>query len=126
MRSLLAALLCLSAAPACAGGFALRDLTAVADEAGAALGRGYAARAAPERLTLMCTTCDGAPMVDLLLGRQADGTEERVRAGRTSMAQLESLCRARSPDCRLSALSVAPAVGWVTSYSIGSSAGATA
>lgn len=35
MRSLLVALLCLSAAPACAGGFALRDLTAVADEAGA-------------------------------------------------------------------------------------------
>jgi hypothetical protein len=126
MRTLLAALLCLAAAPACAEGFALRDLTAVAGEAGTALGPGFVSRAAPERLTLMCSTCDGAPMVDLLLGRQADGTEERVRAGRTSMAELEAICRARSPDCRLSGLSVAPAVGWVTSYGVGSSAGATA
>ncbi len=42
MRSPLAALLCLSTAPACAGGFAPRDLFAVADEAGSALGQGYA------------------------------------------------------------------------------------
>lgn len=111
MRGLLAALLCLSAAPAFAGGFGLRDFTAVADEAGSALGLGYAARAAPERLTLMCTTGDGAPMVDLLLGREADGTEERVRAGRTLMAQLEDICRSRSPDCRLSGLPVNLAVG---------------
>ncbi|MET7241828.1 hypothetical protein ABZT49_00510 [Methylobacterium sp. EM32] len=126
MRNLFIALLCLAAAPAHAEGFAIRDLTAVAIEAGAALGTGYVSRAAPDRLTLMCTACEGAPVVDLLLGRQADGTEERVRAGQTAMAQLEALCRARRPDCRLSGLSVAPAVGWVTRYGVGSSAGATA
>ncbi|SFU50750.1 hypothetical protein SAMN02799631_01007 [Methylobacterium sp. 174MFSha1.1] len=126
MRNLFIALLCLAAAPACAEGFAIRDLTAVASEAGTALGIGFVSRAAPDRLTLMCTTCEGAPMVDLLLGRQADGTEERVRAGQTSMAQLEALCRERRTDCRLSGLSVAPAVGWVTGYGVGSSAGATA
>ncbi|UHC19602.1 hypothetical protein LRS73_29155 [Methylobacterium currus] len=126
MRNLIMALLCLTAAPAHAEGFALRDLAAVAASAGTALGFGFVSRAAPERLTLICTTCEGAPMVDLLLGRQTDGTEERVRAGRTSMAQLEAICRERSPDCRLSGLSVAPAVGWATTYGVGSSAGATA
>lgn len=126
MRSVIVALLCLAGAPACAEGFAIRDLTAVAGEAGAALGTGFVSRAAAERLTLMCMSCEGAPMVDLLLGRQSDGTEERVRAGRTSMADIEAICRARSPDCRLSALSVAPAVGWVTRCGVGSSAGATA
>lgn len=126
MRNLILAFFCLTAAPAHAEGFAIRDLTTVAGEAGAALGAGVMARAAPERLTLMCTTCDGAPMVDLLLGRQADGTEERVRSGQTPMAQIETICRERSPECRLSGLSVAPAVGWATTYGVGSSAGATA
>jgi hypothetical protein len=126
MRSLIVALLCLAAVPARAEGFAIRDLTAVAGEAKASLGEGFVARAEPQRLTLMCPGCEGAPMIDLLLGRQADGTEERVRAGRTSLAQLEAICRSRSPDCRLSALSVAPAVGWVSAYTAGSGAGATA
>ncbi|WP_342152858.1 hypothetical protein [Methylorubrum sp. SB2] len=109
-----------------AQGFAVQNLTAVANEAKRALGDGYAARAEPQRLTLMCLGCPGGPMVDLLLGRQTDGTEERVRSGQTSIAQLEALCRAKSPDCRLSALGVAPAVGWISAYPIGRTAGATA
>ncbi len=126
MRDLIVALLCLAGAPAYADGFAIRNLTVIAADAGTALGPGFVSRAAPERLTLMCTTCEGAPLVDLLLGRQTDGTEERVRAGRTSMAQLEAICRERSPDCRVSGLPVAPAIGWATTYGVGSSAGATA
>ena len=65
-------------------------------------------------------------MIDILLGRQTDGTEERVRSGETSMAELERLCQSRSPSCRLAALEVAPAVGWITTYPIGSMAGSTA
>ncbi|GEP03426.1 hypothetical protein [Methylobacterium oxalidis] len=111
---------------AAADGFALRDLTAAAAEARTALGRGFQAKAERERLRLICTGCEGDPIVDLQLGRQSDGTEGRVRSGQTTFDKLEALCRARNPTCRLSGLSVAPAVGWLTSYSLGGTAGATA
>ncbi|KQP40063.1 hypothetical protein ASF49_21410 [Methylobacterium sp. Leaf104] len=126
MRILLFALLCLVAVKAQAEGFAVRDLSTVADEARAALGTGFLARAEPRRLILSCPDCKGAPMIDLQLGRQTDGTEERVRSGQTSLDQLEGLCRARNPACRLSGLSLAPALGWVTSYPMGTGSGATA
>ncbi|WP_232631723.1 hypothetical protein [Methylobacterium sp. Leaf118] len=125
-RVVLATLLGLAPVAAWADGFALRDLTAVEAEAKAALGDGFAARAAPARLTLTCPTCPGSPMIDVLVGRQADGTEERVRSGQTSLARLEEICQARSPECRVSALSVAPAVGWLSAYRMGPMAGATA
>ena len=119
-------LLCLWSQTVRAEGFAVQNLTSVADDAKRALGAGFAARAEPQRLTLVCLGCPGGPMVDLQLGRQTDGTEERVRSGETSIAQLEALCRAKSPDCRLSALGVAPAVGWISAYPVGKTAGATA
>lgn len=118
--------LCLWSQAARAEGFAVSNLTTVADDAKRALGEGFSARAEPQRLTLVCLGCPGGPMVDLQLGRQTDGTEERVRSGETSMAQLEALCRAKSPDCRLSGLGVAPAVGWISAYPVGKTAGATA
>lgn len=126
MRIVALVLLCLWSQAAWAEGFAVQNLTGLADDAKRALGDGYAARAEPQRLTLMCLGCPGGPMVDLQLGRQTDGTEERVRSGETSVAQLEALCRAKSPECRLSALGVAPAVGWISAYPIGKTAGATA
>lgn len=42
------------------------------------------------------------------------------------MADLEQICRARSPRCTVTALEVAPAVGWVSGYPLGDRAGATA
>lgn len=126
MRTLVVALLCLSAGAARAEGFAVRDLTTVVDAAKAVLSTGALSRAEPRRLTLSCPDCAGAPMIDLQLGRQTDGTEERVRSGQTSLDRLEALCRAKNPDCRLSVLSVAPALGWISSYPVGTSAGATA
>lgn len=126
MRRVLAALLGLSTVSAQAEGFAVRDLSSVAAQASAALGEGFQSRVAPQRVTLMCPSCEGAPMIDILLGRQDDGTEERVRSGQTSIEKLEALCQARSPECRLSALSVAPAVGWLSTYPMGSTAGSTA
>lgn len=111
---------------AAALGFATTDLTQVERPAAAALGTGTIARAEPQRLTLSCATCPGAPVVDVQLGRSTDGTEERVRSGATTMAALERLCRAREPACRLAALEVAPAVGWTTSWPMGGQAGVTA
>ncbi|PXW65408.1 hypothetical protein [Methylobacterium sp. B4] len=125
-RLALALLLGLAPLSALAEGFAARDLTTVASEAKAALGGRYAARAEAARLTLVCTECEGSPMIDVLLGRQADGTEERVRSGQTPIARLEARCRQRNPDCRVTGLSVAPAVGWISRYRMGAMSGATA
>lgn len=125
MRSLVVGLLCLAGGAAQAEGFAVRDLQGVASEVRAALDPRFASRAEPKRLILTCPACEGAPMIDILLGRQDDGTEGRVRSGQTTMARMEAICQARSPDCRLSALSVPPALGWITTYAIGSNAGST-
>lgn len=125
-RVAFALLLGLAPLPAGAEGFAVRDLGTLAADAKAVLGGRYAARAEAARLTLMCPECEGAPMIDVLLGRQADGTEERVRSGATPIARLEALCRQRNPECRLTGLSVAPAVGWISLYRMGAMSGATA
>jgi hypothetical protein len=92
------------------------------------LGPGYIFRAEPERVTLVCTDCPGVPMIDILLGTQTDGTEGRLRSGVTSIADLERNCRSRNDACRIKALDVAPAVGWVSHYPWGSGSdeGATA
>lgn len=111
---------------ATAEGLATRDLTGVGQAAALALGSGFQMRAEPQRITLVCTTCAGAPAVDVMIGRQPDGTEERVRSGATSMADLQRICQARSPQCTVAGLDVAPAVGWVSGYPLGDRAGATA
>jgi hypothetical protein len=109
-----------------AQGFATNDLTRIEAAVTSALGSGFDGKAKTNRLTLTCASCTGEPIVDVLLGRQNDGTEQRIRSGETKIADLEQLCKQRSPECRLSALEVSPAVGWITSYPIGDNAGATA
>lgn len=106
-------------AEARADGFAVHDLAILAPEVGAALGSDFSHKSDPRRVTLICPTCAGEPVVDLQLGRQADGTEERVRSGETPFSRLEKLCQERNPSCRLAALDVAPAVGWISTYSMG-------
>lgn len=126
MRLLLMCIVAMIATGARAEGFAVRDLSGVASEVAAALGNGFIHRAEPLRLTLMCPECAGTPTIDVLLGQQTDGTEQRVRSGETSIASLEKLCQAKSPSCRISGLDVAPAVGWISTYPMGSTAGSTA
>lgn len=126
MRALLALSLLLLPVPAQAQGFKVRDLSTLAPEMEKALGAGFVSRAEPGRVTLTCPECAGAPMVDVLLGRQDDGTEARVRSGKTPVAALEALCRQRNPACHLTGLRVAPAVGWVSTYPMGGMAGSTA
>lgn len=102
-----------------ATGFATHDLTRLRFDPARTLGAGYLARVERDRMTLMCSSCAGGPMLDIRLGRQDDGTEGRVRAGTTTMAELETLCQMRSPSCRITLVRVAPAVGWMSSYRIG-------
>lgn len=102
-----------------ATGFAIHDLTRLPVDAATILGPGYVARADSARIIMMCEGCAGTPLVDVRLGRQDDGTEARVRAGTTTVAQLEALCQRRDPACRMTALQVEPAVGWMSSYALG-------
>ncbi|MBP1182484.1 hypothetical protein [Methylobacterium sp. PvR107] len=126
MRGLLCLLWCLWAQAGLAQGFAIHDLTQVAEAVRTSLGSGSTAQAKPEHLILTCTAFAGAPTAELQLGRLSDGTEQRVRSGKTSFGALEALCMKRNPDCRLSGLPAGPAIGWITVYALGYGGGATA
>lgn len=126
MRVLILSLAALVATEAHAEGFAVHDLSAVAEDASAALGGGFIHKAEPGRVTLFCSGCKGGPMIDIKIGRQNDGTEQRVRSGQTSMSDLERLCQAKDPSCSLTELKVSPAVGWITNWSMGPMIGSTA
>ena len=114
------------AANAEARGFAVADLSSLGGPAAAALGPGFEFRAEPTRVTLVCDTGAGGPVVDVILGKQVDGTEERFRVGVTTIADLEMLCRSRDDACRITALDVGAAVGWLSSYPAGDREGTTA
>lgn len=119
MRFLTLLLLAIGAASAPPAGFAIRNLTALEFEPAKLLGDGFISRVDSARLTLACLSCTGSPAIDVLIGRQNDGTEERVRTGKTTMARLDSMCRSRDRSCRIEGLTVPPAVGWISSYRIG-------
>jgi hypothetical protein len=108
------------AAPVHAEGFAVRDFTAMTDNVTGFLEGKWEMKVDPDRLTLMCFECDGAPVLDFQLGRQTDGTEARVRSGETTIARLEEMCQAKAPECRIEGLDVAPAVGWMSTFPMGS------
>ncbi|MGL4310983.1 MAG: hypothetical protein ACRCSU_10885 [Paracoccaceae bacterium] len=103
-----------------AEGFARPDLTELAFDRSALSAGEWIDRAEPARMTLICMGCDHAPVLDVVIGRQDDGTEGRVRSGETTIAMLEKNCIARDPVCRIEALDLSPAVGWLSSYRIGS------
>jgi hypothetical protein len=126
MRRFLVILCCLWPEIALAQGFAVHDLTSLAEEGRTALGDGTTAQAQPFQLVLTCATCDSAPAADMQLGRLTDGTEGRVRSGKTTLAALEALCVKRNPDCRLTSLPAGPAIGWISVYALERGAGATA
>jgi hypothetical protein len=113
------------AAPAHADGFAVRDFTEMTDSVAGFFGGRWETRVEPDRLTMMCFGCDDAPVLDFQLGRQSDGTEDRVRSGQTTFAELEEICRAKTPDCRIEGLDVVPAVGWMSTFRVGSKAAHT-
>lgn len=126
MRGLFVLLPVLWAHAALAQGFALHDLTTIAGDARIALDRESEVQAEAQHLILTCSPCNGAPTVDLQLGRLTDGTEARVRSGKTSFGALESICVRRNPDCRLTSLAAGPAIAWISVYALERGAGATA
>lgn len=115
----------LAASPVLAQGLRVDDLSIIGERVRATLGAGYAVRAERQRLTLHCVSCPERPMLDILLGRQTDGTEARIRDGQTTIAQLEAVCQARAPSCRLERADIGPAVGWMSTYALGENGGAT-
>ncbi|MFM2391041.1 MAG: hypothetical protein RLZZ437_2596 [Pseudomonadota bacterium] len=124
MRVLPLALLALMSSPALADGL-LRDLSTLQVNT-ARLGPGqWEFRLEPDRATFFCLGCAGNAMIDVKTGRQNDGTEGRVRSGETSFETLEAQCQARDPSCKLEGLDLGPAVGWMTSYGVGSQAAHT-
>lgn len=103
-------------------GFAVKDLSTVEQHARRVGDKTFDTRASAERLTLMCTDCEGSVAIDVLLGSSTDGTEGRFRSGVTTLKQLEAQCRARDDACRLERLDIGPAVGWLSVYSRGATA----
>ena len=126
MRCLIVILSCLWSQAVLALGFAVQDLTPLAEDARTALGREATVQAEPFQLMLTCPGCDGAPTVALQLGRLTDGTEGRIRSGKTTMGALETMCVKKNPDCRLTTLPAGPGIAWITSYAFETGAGATA
>jgi len=107
-------------------GFATKNINAIDGEVLALLGPGFVSAPRPGKLAYSCPGCASEAVVGIEFGRQVDGTEGRVRSGETKIEDLEKQCQARSPECRIEALDAGPAVGWVSSYTLGSSQGATA
>jgi hypothetical protein len=119
-----ALLMCMVTSSAWAEGFATRDLTTLPDML-PLFGEGYIARVEAGRTTIACLECEGAPMMDILIGTTSDGTEGRLRSGETKIADLEALCKANSPTCEIEAVNVSPAVGYISAYPLGETAGST-
>lgn len=112
----LSLILALLAGSAAADGFAMPDLTGITVDT-VAFGPNYIQRAEPGRITIACLDC-GADFIaiDVLMGRSTDGTEGRYRSGETTLADMEAICASGDPTCRLEAIEVGDAVGWVSVY----------
>jgi hypothetical protein len=116
-RYLCIVLACIALGTVPAAAFQDTDLETVAQRAQAALGPGFGAEVGNrQRVVLMCARCNGPTMVTIQIGCQADGTEDRVRAGQTTMADMERQCQANEPSCRIERADMGRAVGWVSSY----------
>lgn len=107
-------------------GFVTKNINSLDGAVLALLGPGFVSAPRPGKLAYSCPDCAGQPILGIEFGRQVDGTEGRVRSGETKIEDLQAQCQARSPECRIEALDAGPAVGWVSSYAIGSDQGATA
>lgn len=116
----------LLAGPSLAQSFLTRDLTTLSPStAGLTGGTFSVAATAPGRLTFYCQGCPNLTAVDVLLGRDADDTEGRYRAGSVSIAALREQCQARNATCTLDAATANGAVGWRTVYKLDQTWGST-
>ncbi len=109
-----------------AEGFAVDDLRTVPVDASILTNGTFVAEAtAPNRITFACLDCGTFAGIDVRIGRQDDGTEERMRAGLTTIDDIRAMCQANDPSCQLDGITSGRAIGWITTYD-GSVTGSTA
>ncbi|WP_224813990.1 hypothetical protein [Hasllibacter sp. MH4015] len=120
MRLLAAILAIFAAAPAAGEGFVVTDLTALSVAPIALDGGTFEVQpVARNRMIVACTDCTELMVIDVVLGRQDDGTEDRLRSGETSIDDIRALCQANTPSCALEGITLGRAIGWVTEYEAG-------
>ncbi len=103
-------------------GFAILDLTQVNVNTSTFGNTKFVHRADPDRITFICTECKDFHAVDVLLNKSKDGTEARYRSGKTTIADLEKLCRQREQSCTLQRVDLNGAVGWISCTKFASTA----
>ncbi|MEM6306154.1 MAG: hypothetical protein AAF744_15660 [Pseudomonadota bacterium] len=126
MRRILTALALILPLAAGAEGFAQKDLRKVSVSSADFAGGDYEFQSERGRLIIACESCDDLTFINLEIGRSTDGTEARFRSGETTIEKMESICKERSPGCRLTRLDIGGAVGWVSQYKLGPNEGSTA
>jgi hypothetical protein len=105
-------------------GFAVTDLTKFNSIGSGASnvqlgGQECIARAELSRLTIMCLDAPASPAIDVKLSKSKDGTEARLRSGETTIAKMEELCAQRGGVCKMEALKLGGAVGFVSKTNVG-------
>lgn len=101
----------------------LNDLTKV--DASAFKSPDYAVRQEEAgRMTIVCSSCSGFAAIDVLLGRgPGDGTEERIRSGKTTAKTMFEACKKNAEARGTVCFAMAPAnkkgaVGFVSEWKI--------
>ena len=110
---------------ALAEGFKVKDLRNLNVEISGFKGGKFVPKVGQTKLSLLCPNCAGTG-INISLSKITDDTEASYRSGETKIEEMEALCKSRSLTCKLKAVEVAGAVGWVTEYSVtGAIAGST-
>lgn len=92
--------------------------------------QGWTVRKQPGRLTLFCSGCREFTATDVILERASDGTEARIRSGRTTEKTMMDVCRqnakSRGSACHaVRAVRLKGAVGFATDAGLGPMGNAT-
>ncbi len=116
MKLNICAVIMLTGSAVAAEGFGQTDLTQIAIDPGMFKGGVMDIGEKPNRTTVFCTNCSDRVLLDVILSRSTDGTEERFRTGQTTVQNLEKICKSRDPSCTLKRVEVGPALGWITTY----------
>jgi len=114
------------ALPAAGDGFKVKDLFDVQiDHAAFIEGEYFSKDTSATRIRVVCEGCEDIS-IDFTLGRSEDGTEERYRSGETTIEKMEGICQKRNNGCKLSAIAVGDAVGWISTFTMWGLWGSTA
>ncbi len=115
------AMLLFTAIPAAAD-MAITNLTRVNTEI--VEKQGWTVRKQSGRITLMCTGCREFTATDVMLERSSDGTEGRIRSGKTTAKTMMDVCRqnakSRGSQCfEITPIRLKGAVGFLNDVSLG-------